>query len=238
MLIHSHNDYVRSRPFFEAIEAGAVSVEADVWMIDGELYVAHDQDEIRHGKTLMSLYLDPIRSFVRHNQGTFSLDDRPLQLLVDLKNAGESSLETIVGLIEREGLVSCFDSSVNPSAVRLVITGDDVPAERWDHYPSYVFFDGRPERKLIAEQWLRVPLVSQNIRMYSKWKGMGRMSEEDQAKIRAAVDDAHRQGAEFRLWGMPDTPKGWDLTVNLGIDYINTDQPVRVAAWLSSRYSE
>lgn len=238
MLIHSHNDYVRSQPFFEAVEAGAASVEADVWLVEGELYVAHDRDEVFRGRTLARLYLDPIRSLVLQSQGKISSDDRPFQLLVDLKNDGERSLAAIVDLIEREQLVPCFDSSLNPGAARLVITGDAVPAEHWDQYPSFVFFDGRPGRELTAGQWLRVPLVSQSIKQYSDWKGWGRMSPEDQAKIRVAVDAAHRQGAGFRLWGMPDTPKGWELTVNLGINYINTDQPVRVAAWLSSRYSE
>ncbi len=235
VLIHSHNDYVRSRPYFEAVEAGAASVEADVWLVEGELYIAHDRDEILRDRTLMSLYLDPIRDRVRQGLRKEDPDGSRFQLLVDLKNEGERSLEAIVGLIEREGMIPCFDASVNPGAVRLVITGDAVPAGHWDRYPSYVCFDGRPGRELTAEQWSRIPLVSQNIREYSSWKGWGQMSQEDRTKIRAAADEAHRHGARFRLWGMPDTPRGWELTVSLGIDYINTDQPARVSSWLASR---
>lgn len=36
---HSHNDYWRDVPFYSGLAAGAVSTEADVWLIDGILYV-------------------------------------------------------------------------------------------------------------------------------------------------------------------------------------------------------
>ncbi|NVJ48512.1 MAG: hypothetical protein HWE07_15355, partial [Cytophagia bacterium] len=39
---HAHNDYEHERPLFDALENGFTSVEADVYLIDGELYVYHD----------------------------------------------------------------------------------------------------------------------------------------------------------------------------------------------------
>lgn len=36
---HSHNDYWRDVPFYSGLAAGAISTEADVWLIDGILYV-------------------------------------------------------------------------------------------------------------------------------------------------------------------------------------------------------
>lgn len=36
---HSHNDYWRDVPFYSGLAAGAISTEADVWLIDGTLYV-------------------------------------------------------------------------------------------------------------------------------------------------------------------------------------------------------
>lgn len=36
---HSHNDYWRDLPFYSALSVGAVSVEADVWLVNGTLYV-------------------------------------------------------------------------------------------------------------------------------------------------------------------------------------------------------
>ena len=36
---HSHNDYWRDVPFYTGLLYGAISTEADVWMINGTLYV-------------------------------------------------------------------------------------------------------------------------------------------------------------------------------------------------------
>src|SRR5690242_5509037 len=40
---HAHNDYEHTRPLLDALDQGFCSVEADVWLIDGELRVAHDE---------------------------------------------------------------------------------------------------------------------------------------------------------------------------------------------------
>src|SRR5690625_6970792 len=45
--VHSHNDYEQELPFYQAYARGFGSIEADLWMVDDELYVAHDQSEIR-----------------------------------------------------------------------------------------------------------------------------------------------------------------------------------------------
>lgn len=37
--IHSHNDYWRAKPFWTALSNGVISVEADVWLYNGTLYV-------------------------------------------------------------------------------------------------------------------------------------------------------------------------------------------------------
>lgn len=36
---HSHNDYWRDVPFYEGISYGGISTEADVWLVNGTLYV-------------------------------------------------------------------------------------------------------------------------------------------------------------------------------------------------------
>ena len=39
---HAHNDYEHKRPLFDALEQGFCSVEADVWLVEGKLLVAHE----------------------------------------------------------------------------------------------------------------------------------------------------------------------------------------------------
>ena len=41
----SHNDYWRERPLLDALSFRFNCVEADLWLIDGELYVSHDRPE-------------------------------------------------------------------------------------------------------------------------------------------------------------------------------------------------
>ena len=84
--IHSHNDYDREHPFFDAYKAHAASIEADVFLVDGELYVAHDREDIRSWRTLRNLYLDPIRQLFRANGGAGYADGSTYQLIVDLKD--------------------------------------------------------------------------------------------------------------------------------------------------------
>ena len=55
MPIHSHNDYAQKRPFWGAYEAGADSIEADVFLVDGDLLVAHSRRELKKENTLRRL---------------------------------------------------------------------------------------------------------------------------------------------------------------------------------------
>ncbi|MCR4920611.1 MAG: phosphatidylinositol-specific phospholipase C/glycerophosphodiester phosphodiesterase family protein [Bacteroidaceae bacterium] len=223
-LIHSHNDYDQACPFWGAYEAHAASIEADIWLVDGNLFVAHDKKDIRPERTLEAIYLQPIRQVVEQHGGSAYANGTSFQLLVDLKT-GRETLDALVRLIEEKGYRRCFDTAENPAAIMLTITGDKVKPEDFGAYPSYVFFDGRIEATYTPEQLRRVPLISEYRGLYTKWKGIGKMSKEDQQKIRRDVEKAHRQGCKFRVWGFPDNKNAWRMTRRLGIDYINTDHP-------------
>ena len=230
MLIHSHNDYAQKRPFWGAYEAGADSIEADVFLVDGDLLVAHSRKELKKENTLRRLYLEPLREVMRKNGGRARADGKPLQLLIDLKN-GKPALDRLLEIVEKEGYRTCFDIVKNPAATRLTVTGDHSKITDFLAYPDYVFFDVPPTKKLADEQYKRVPLISHYARAYTKWRS-GEMAEADKEKIRVAVREAHAKGCKFRLWGYPDHPEAWRLAVELGLDYINTDRPAAAAAFL------
>jgi alkaline phosphatase len=48
--IHSHNDYLRNAPFWEAYANNAASIEADVILEGNTLYVAHEKESIKKGR--------------------------------------------------------------------------------------------------------------------------------------------------------------------------------------------
>lgn len=227
VLVHSHNDYAQARPFWGAYEAHAASIEADIWLVDGTLYVGHNKEDLRPERTLEAMYLKPILEVMDQHSGTPYADGTSFQLLVDLKTDRET-LDVLVRFIEEKGYKRCFDRSENPNAVLLTITGDKIPPADFNAYPSYVFFDGRIEATYTPDQVRRVPIISEYAGLYTKWKGTGKMDKEDVKKIRRDVKKAHRQGCKFRLWGFPDNENAWRMTRRLGIDYINTDHPDKV----------
>jgi hypothetical protein len=93
---HAHNDYEHDRPLLDALEHGFTSVEADVWLVDGELRVAHDLVDARAGVTLESLYLDPLDKLVRQQgHSVYPGWDGSLQLLIDIKSDGETTYAAV-----------------------------------------------------------------------------------------------------------------------------------------------
>src|SRR5215469_9460539 len=83
--VHAHNDYEHTRPLFDALDHGFCSVEADIHLVDGQLLVAHSRAEVKPGKTLQTLYLDPLRERVKTNGGHVYPDGPEVILLIDVK---------------------------------------------------------------------------------------------------------------------------------------------------------
>ena len=65
----SHNDYERPRPLFDALSFQFNCVEADLWLIDGELYVSHDSVAPNPDITFEKLYLLPLVERIKKNGG-------------------------------------------------------------------------------------------------------------------------------------------------------------------------
>src|SRR5688572_20087049 len=54
---HAHNDYEHTRPLLDALDLGYCSVEADIFLVNRQLLVAHNLEDTRPERTLQSLYL-------------------------------------------------------------------------------------------------------------------------------------------------------------------------------------
>ena len=83
-VMHAHNDYEHARPLHDALARGFGSVEADIWLVDGALLVAHDRKALRPDRTLQALYLDPLRERVRTLGGRVQPGRDGFTLLVDV----------------------------------------------------------------------------------------------------------------------------------------------------------
>lgn len=67
---HSHNDYWRTVPLYEALAAGCMSVEADIYLptkaASRDLLIGHTQRSLTQDRTLQALYTGPIISILEN----------------------------------------------------------------------------------------------------------------------------------------------------------------------------
>ena len=88
---HAHNDYRHQKPLLDALDHGFCSVEADVFLVGGQLLVGHDRSELTPQRTFESLYLAPLTARVGANGGRVNADGPPVTLLIDIKTNGPST---------------------------------------------------------------------------------------------------------------------------------------------------
>ena len=220
---HSHNDYLHARPLADALAHGFRSVEADIWLTNGVLLVAHDLDKTDPGKTLQKLYLDPLRSFVRTNAAMRS--GLPLMLLIDVKSEAEATYEVLRKVLnDYTDILTTFESNaVRTNAVMVVISGNRAEATMKSEPIRFAALDGRLPDLDGNPPAALVPLVSDNWTKHFKWRGAGEFPEEERAKLRGMVRRAHAQGRRLRLWATPDNSPGWKELHDAGVDLLNTD---------------
>ncbi|SFW24044.1 alkaline phosphatase [Sinomicrobium oceani] len=221
--IHSHNDYEQKSPFWNAYANGLTSIEVDVFLKDKTLYATHAESEIIPNNTIRSLYLDPLSREVKAGKIT---DD--IQLLIDLKSEAESTLKEIVNVLKK------YPELTSSPNIRFVISGNRPAPENYNNYPEYIMFDWQDPDHRPGSNWDKVALVSVNFADYSVWNGLGRLTAEDKKSVVSVIEKAHSTGKPFRFWGAPDTKSAWKAFTELGVDYINTDQPAASSAYLRS----
>ena len=111
--IHSHNDYWRDVPFYSAVSVGAVSVEADVWLYNGTLYVGHEPGALTTSRTFESLYINPILDTLQRQNPNSSFLTAPthngvfdtngaqtLYLFVDVKTDGATTWPVVLRALQ------------------------------------------------------------------------------------------------------------------------------------------
>ena len=244
---HSHNDYEQKRPLLEALDYGFCSVEADVYLVEGQLWVAHDRKDLKPERTLKSLYLEPLAERVRNRVGIFADPQARLMLLVDVKGQGAEVYQRLkTELAPYAPMLTRFrDSGVVTGAVTVVLSGDRAwdlaraDRDRWcaldgrmsdltNAAPAGVAGSSTPPASL-------VPLVSESWRTLFRWNGDGEMSAVEKARLKGLVSQAHAQGRKIRFWALPDRPEAWKVCQDAGVDLINTDKIPALSAFLQGQ---
>ena len=232
VLIHSHNDYAQRVPFYQAYAQQVSSIEADVFLHDGQLLVGHDVEDLRADMTFEALYVEPIVTLFARNGGrAFRDSDQTLQLMVELKSETDPTLRAVAALLGRWPEV--FDLEVNPAAVRVAVTGRVPAPEAFDRYPRFLGFDGAWDADYTPEQLERIALISTNFRDFSQWNGKGTIIPAEKERLEQVIDRAHEQGKPVRFWNAPEGTTVYYTFYDMGIDYINTDNPEVCAAFFA-----
>lgn len=223
---HAHNDYLHERPLLDAVQNRFASVEADIFLVDGELLVAHAFWELDKNRTLQKLYLDPLKELIQANEGTvFKEATAEFTLLIDIKNKGAETYQTLHRVLGNyPQLVSHVkDGTLHRKAVRVIISGDRAIDVIRRTSPRLAGIDGRLTDLDTTLPNDLMPLISDNWRNHFKWRGKGPIPKLEKAKLNSLVSKAHATGRRIRFWATPDTKDVWTVLQEAGVDLINTD---------------
>jgi hypothetical protein len=243
---HAHNDYEHERPLLDALDHGFTSVEADIYLVDGQLLVGHDPGDLTPERTLQALYLEPLRKRVLANGGKVHRG-KPLefQLLIDIKTNGVAAYTELDKVLRKYPLLMTHyvHGYVLRGPVTAVISGDRPRDLMAAQRHRLAFYDGRiadPNDLGPGSSAALTPLVSDNWTKLFTWTGAGEFPAAERAKLREIVAKAHNAGQRVRFWATPDAPGAdrdaiWRELVKAGVDHINTDDLDGLKAFLTRR---
>ncbi|MCG3198072.1 MAG: hypothetical protein GHCLOJNM_02566 [bacterium] len=231
---HAHNDYEHPRPLSDALDHRFYSVEADIWLVEGRILVAHDEGEWKG--TLKDLYLDPLQARVRE-KGSVHGDGNPFLLWIDLKDGRPELNQELEDLLAQYPMLTVFtDEEMLEGPVTAILTGDAESKTR--HVAQFprrrVCRDGTysAEDSPADNRWRWVALRWGS---FFDWRGEGEIPPEEHAKLTALVNDIHAKGRKLRFWGNPDKESYWRLALATGIDLINTDRLAELETFLAAK---
>ncbi|NND09269.1 MAG: alpha/beta hydrolase fold domain-containing protein [Saprospiraceae bacterium] len=224
---HAHNDYRHERPLVDALQHGFVSVEADVLLEEGELYIGHDRHELDSmPSTLRGLYLEPLfRRFNLYNGAIFSENEVPFYLWIDIKYQGEQVYQILKDQLKpyREMLAWRRGLQVHPGAVQVIISGDRPISTMLKDSVGYMFIDGRPSDVGGDISAAHMPFVSTHYGQVFDLDAEGKMDDNGRQALRKIVRRVHGEGKKIRLWATPDHRDMWQDLTQAKVDLINVD---------------
>lgn len=232
---HAHNDYAQPSPLHGALKNGFCSIEADVFLVDGKLLVAHDRKDVRPERTLVEMYLKPLAEQVRTHGGTVYGTKDELILLVDIKADGKAAYQQLQqDLKPFQSFLSGFSRGRTVKrAIKVILSGDRPIAEVAAQNQRYAFLDGRKEN--LGGDPNLYPLISESFLPLFKYLGSGPFGEANETAMTDFVAKAHKAKQKVRFWATPETPTMWSILWNHKVDLIGTDKQVDLANFLKAK---
>jgi hypothetical protein len=227
---HAHNDYLHPRPLQDALDCGFCSVEADIFLKNGSLLVAHESRETQPDRTLQALYLDSLRKRVRQNNGRVFPGGPEFTLLIDLKEDWRSLYPALRRvLVDYGDILSTFENgNKTTNAVQVIITRNRDLKMFDGETARYAAFDGDINNVSDNVSATMIPWISINWKTQFTWNGVDAMPESERSHLKQLVTRVHAEHRLLRFWNAPDNSRSWTVLDEAGVDLINTDDLVGV----------
>ncbi len=233
---HAHNDYLHDRPLLDALDQGFCSVEADIYLVDGELLVAHDPWQQTPERNLEALYLKPLRKRCQRNNGRVHRQIESFTLLIDIKSDAKETFLALNQLLAKydDVFTRVENGKVISKGVIAIVSGNRDNSTILAQNPRFAGIDGRLTDLNSKLQPHELPLISDHWGRNFKWRGVGPISKADAAKLSKIIDQVHNSDRRIRFWATPDTPSVWKALNDAGVDLINTDKLKELSEFLST----
>ena len=185
---HSHNDYTRKNPLFDALNAGFRSIEIDVFAHEGQLRVSHIALFLKRKPTIEELYVQPLLQILPDLERVLQAKGESLEIMIDLKTGGKKTIALLANALEPlTPYLSTWDGPTSIiSEVLPLCSVEDIQGiyspMTWT-YPCFIV-PGRPCR-CYGQPDLRITRVSAQILLdqYFTWNGRGDMPKEEYEKL-------------------------------------------------------
>ena len=235
---HAHNDYEHKRPLFDALDNGFCNVEADIYLVNGQLLVAHERFQTKPEKTLQSLYLDPLRERIKKNGGRVYPGGPECSLLIDIKTDWKTTYPALREVLKQySDILTVFrgDSTIT-NAITAIITGNRSKEMFAGETDRYCGLDGELADldSNISSDF--IPWISSNWSSTFHWNGHGQMPADEISRLKQIVAKAHSKGCRLRFWGSPDNPDFWRELNDDDVDLINTDKLAELREFFESNH--
>lgn len=239
---HAHNDYEHTVPLLEALSCGFTSIEVDIYLRNNELYVSHlPPILLEKDKTLSTLYLEPLYCYFQEHHRIFPpASSRPLILMIDIKSNAEATYKCLKEiLLPFQELFSYWEQGVEcSSAVKIILSGNRPIEKVKSEAKRMVQLDGRIEDIDQHYPAHLMPIISDQYTKFFKTYTFRKTPPARKVKILQKVSQRiHQQGKTLRLWGSPEQEKIWELLLNNGVDFINSDELTKLSSFFSNRVS-
>lgn len=223
---HSHNDYTHKRPLFDALDAGFMSIEVDVFHRNGDIMVAHYALSIKKEHTLRNLYLEPLRKRVAENNGcVYAGEEQEFIMMIDLKEHGDAIMDELhKQLAEYDELFTKYvNGEKQKGAIRVVLSGGPDAAKVQLFEPRYMSMDEHVQDFDRNRSIDLTPRVSASYGSLFNWKGRGAIPANEAELLQNIVTEAHKHGKKVRFWATPQKEAIWREQLKAGVDWLNID---------------